>query len=78
MAEKSKVDRLCTLSLSKVDRVPELIDDHRAIAEAVKAHDAEQAVACGMRHLSRLDRTIEQISATNASYFEPEPDRETP
>jgi len=74
MAEKSKVDRLCTLSLSKVDRVPELIDDHRAIAEAVKGHDAEQAVACGVRHLSRLDRTIEQISATNASYFEPESD----
>ncbi|WP_299725365.1 GntR family transcriptional regulator [uncultured Tateyamaria sp.] len=72
MAEKSKVDRLCTLSLSKVDRVPELIDDHRAIAEAVRAHDGEQAVVCGMRHLSRLDRTIEQISVTNANYFEPE------
>lgn len=72
MAEKSKVDRLCTLSLSKVDRVPELIDDHRAIAEAVKARDAGRAVERGMRHLSRLDRTIEQISATNANYFESE------
>lgn len=72
MAEKSKVDRLCTLSLSKVDRVPELVDDHRAISAAVKAHDAEAAVVAGMRHLSRLDRTIEQISATNASYFEAE------
>lgn len=72
MAEKTKVDRLCTLSLSKVDRVPELVDDHRAIAEAVKAHDAETAVRAGLRHLSRLDRTIAQISASNASYFEPE------
>ena len=72
MAEKSKVDRLCTLSLSKVDRLPELIDDHRAIAAAVKAHDPEKAVTAGMRHLSRLDRTIEQISATNANYLEKE------
>ncbi|MEM6373087.1 MAG: GntR family transcriptional regulator [Pseudomonadota bacterium] len=74
MAEKSKVDRLCTLSLSKVDRVPELIDDHRAIAAAVKANDEDAAVACGLRHLSRLDRTIEQISVTNANYFTPETD----
>ena len=72
MAEKSKVDRLCTLSLSKGDRLPELVDDHRDIAEAIKRHDAEQAVMFGMRHLSRLDQTIEQISATNANYFEPD------
>ena len=70
MAEKSKVDRLCKLSLSKQDRMPELLDDHRAIAEAVKAHDAEAAVAAGTLHLSRLDETIEWISATNANYFD--------
>lgn len=75
MTEKSKVDRLCILSLSKGDRMPELVADHREIADAVKRHDAEQAVTCGMRHLSRLDQTIEQISITNANYFEPgEPD----
>jgi len=72
MTEKSKVDRLCILSLSKGDRMPELVEDHREIADAVKRHDAERAVKCGMRHLSRLDQTIEQISITNASYFEPD------
>ena len=71
MAEKSKVDRLCMLGLSKEDRMPELVDDHRAIAEAVKAHDADRAVELGMLHLSRLDETIERITATNANYFEP-------
>ncbi len=71
MAEKSKVDRLCRLSLSKEDRMPELIEDHREIAEALGAHDAERAMAAGMRHLSRLDDTITRISATNANYFEP-------
>ncbi|WP_223426365.1 GntR family transcriptional regulator [Tateyamaria pelophila] len=77
MAEKSKVDRLCILSLSKGDRLPDLLADHRDIADAVKSHDPERAVASGMRHLSRLDRTIEQISVTNANYFEPEDVRDT-
>lgn len=70
MSEKAKVDRLCMLSLSKEDRMPELAADHRAIADAIKAHDPDSAVAAGMLHLSRLDETIEWITATNASYFE--------
>ena len=69
--EKSKVDRLCLLSLSKENRMPELVQDHRAIAQAVKDHDAERAVEFGVRHLSRLDDTIKAISETNANYFEP-------
>ena len=72
MTEKSKVDRLCMLGLSKESRMPELVEDHRAIAAAVKAHDPEKAIAAGMLHLSRLDETIERISATNANYFEPD------
>lgn len=72
MTEKSKVDRLCALSLSKGDRIPELIDDHRAIATAVKDHDPEGAIKAGMFHLSRLDGTIDQIWATNANYFIPD------
>lgn len=71
MSEKSKVDRLCMLSLSKENRMPQLVEDHKAIADAVKGHDAGSAIDAGMVHLSRLDETIEQISATNANYFEP-------
>lgn len=71
MAEKSKVDRLCLLSLSKENRMPDLLLDHQALAQAVKTHDAEKAVEVGMLHLARLDDTIEAISATNADYFEP-------
>ncbi|SMY06347.1 GntR family transcriptional regulator [Flavimaricola marinus] len=70
MAEKSKVDRLCMLGLSKVDRMPELVEDHRKIADAVTSHDETRAVDAGVLHLSRLDETIEWISATNANYFE--------
>ncbi|SHF18193.1 transcriptional regulator, GntR family [Ruegeria intermedia] len=71
-SEKSKVDRLCMLGLSKEHRMPELFEDHRAIARAVKANDADTAIQVGMLHLSRLDETIERISASNSSYFEPD------
>lgn len=73
MLEKSRVDRLCMLSLSKEHRMPQLIEDHRSIAKAVKANDSDKAVEAGMVHLSRLDETIEQIAKSNANYFEPNP-----
>jgi len=69
-AEKAKVDRLCVLSLSQENRMPQLIDDHKAIAQAVISGDAESAVAAGLLHLSRLDNTIDTIVKTRAEYFE--------
>ena len=69
--EKSKVDRLCMLGLSKDARMPDLVDDHRGIAAAVKNNDPERAIEVGMFHLSRLDETIERITDTNANYFDP-------
>ena len=70
MQEKSKVDRLCLLSLSKEDRLPELVTDHKRIAEAVKANDLDAAVAEGMFHLARLNDTIAHIYEKNANYFD--------
>ncbi|MEJ6398900.1 GntR family transcriptional regulator [Yoonia sp. 208BN28-4] len=74
LEEKAKVDRLCMLGREKEQRMPELVADHRAIAGAVVAHDAEGAVSAGMKHLSRLDETISRITATNANYFEHAPE----
>ena len=70
LEEKAKVDRLCMLGLEKEQRMPELRADHVAIAVAVMAHDADAAIDAGMKHLSRLDTTIERITETNANYFE--------
>ncbi|GAA3857490.1 GntR family transcriptional regulator [Celeribacter arenosi] len=70
LEEKAKVDRLCMLAMEKEQRMPELVCDHRDIAAAVKANDADKAVEVGMKHLSRLDNTIARITATNANYFE--------
>jgi DNA-binding GntR family transcriptional regulator len=69
-AEKSNVDRLCRLSLSKEDRMGQLLEDHRAIAEGIKTGDKEAAVEAGMVHLTRLDATIDAIFARNPEYFE--------
>lgn len=68
--EKGTVDRLCMLSLSKEDRMEQLLSDHRTIAERIKASDPEGAVDAGMLHLSRLDATIEAIFERNPEYFE--------
>lgn len=70
MAEKAKVDRLCRLELSKEERMPKLLADHVQMAEAVKKHDIQAAIDAGMKHLSRLDETIDSIRASNADYFE--------
>ncbi|WP_341367237.1 GntR family transcriptional regulator [Yoonia sp. BS5-3] len=69
--EKARVDRLCVLSLSKENRMTQLLKDHETIAARVKEHDAEGAVAAGMQHLSRLDDTITAISNANEDYFDP-------
>ena len=70
LAEKTKVDRLCILGLTKEQRLPDLVEDHRKIAEAIKNHDPTAAVNAGKFHLSRLDETIARIAAQNANYFE--------
>lgn len=70
MTEKAKVDRLCRLGHSKEQRLPDLMTDHLNIADAIKANNADLAVEVGTFHLSRLDETIERITATNSNYFE--------
>lgn len=70
LSEKAKVDRLCMLGLEKEQRMPSLLDDHREIAEAIICHDLDAAVEAGLKHLARLDDTIERITVTNANYFD--------
>ena len=70
LEEKAKIDRLCMLGHDKEQRLPVLVDDHRAIADAIIKHDPQGAINAGMVHLSRLDETIKRIEATNASYFD--------
>ncbi len=68
--EKGTVDRLCILSLVKEDRMAQLLDDHRTIADRIMAGDKQGAVDAGMIHLSRLDATIDAIFKANPEYFD--------
>ncbi|MFW2589468.1 GntR family transcriptional regulator [Sagittula sp. SSi028] len=70
--EKAKVDRLCMLGLAREDRMPDLVDDHAKIAEAVKAGAADEAVAALRAHLARLDGTIDAIFARHPEFFDGE------
>ncbi|MBU2961264.1 GntR family transcriptional regulator [Citreicella sp. C3M06] len=77
-SEKSKLDRLCMLALSKERGMPLLIEDHAAIARHVIAHDPDAAVAAGKLHLSRLDSTIAAIREKNSAYFDPDEEPQAP
>ena len=70
MQEKSKVDRLCVLSLSNEDKMPDLVSDHQRIADAVKANNSIDAIEEGILHLARLNETIANIYEKNANYFD--------
>jgi DNA-binding GntR family transcriptional regulator len=69
-SQKAKVDRLCILSISKEDRMPQLLDDHQKIFDAITSGDATAAMEAVVLHLSRLDATIAAISKSNADYFD--------
>lgn len=67
---KRQIDRLCRLSFGREHEAQTLLDDHRNLAEALCAHDAERATAVVRTHLSRLDDTIAEISEDHAEFFE--------
>lgn len=67
---KAHVDRICVLSLKNTSEMAILVDDHQAIFEAVAARDIDKAEAATRLHLSRIEKTIEAVRQSNASYFE--------
>lgn len=66
---KTQVDRLCVLSLTAVDGMAQLIEDHNRIVKLL-SEDDENALCEALRlHLSRLDATVENIYRDHASFF---------
>jgi len=70
--EKTKLDRLCSLSHSGGNRLSQLLEDHEQIASNVKKANAAKAIEAGELHLSRLDDTIKTILEERPEYFEQE------
>lgn len=67
---KAQVDRLCVLSLSGVDSMAPLIEDHKEMVRQLDRGDEAGLTATLRKHLSRLDSTIDVIHRDNASYFD--------
>lgn len=67
---KSRVDRLCVLSLSEPATMDELLGDHLDILVSLKARDEAALIGHIRRHLSRLDGTVKAIRKSHADFFE--------
>ena len=66
-AQKIQMDRVRYLSLAL--GMPVTIEEHRAIARAILAGDADGAEALMRAHLYKIDTTIYQIRDLNREYF---------
>lgn len=67
---RQKVDRLCVLSLGRQSEATTLVEDHQAVADALRAGSVDQAMAATRQHLSRLDDTITDIHKSHSEYFD--------
>ena len=67
---KAQVDRLCTLSLTRGTEFVQIYQDHVNMYELLKKGDADGLVALTRMHLSRLDSTIAEASASDEDFFE--------
>lgn len=70
IACKRKVDRLCVLSLSRGSERADVLDDHRAIVDALERRNTKDARFWTRKHLSRLDKIVAEIHETHTSYFQ--------
>jgi DNA-binding GntR family transcriptional regulator len=67
---KQKVDRLCLLSLGRSHEASTLLDDHRKLADALKARSVAKSTRIVRQHMSRLDDIITEIRQDHSDYFE--------
>ena len=67
---KSKVDRLCLLSLEEPTEMEILLQDHKRIIAALDGNDFPALETAIRRHLARLDAVVERIHAKHSEYFD--------
>ncbi|SMX47862.1 GntR family transcriptional regulator [Maliponia aquimaris] len=67
---KAHTERACTLELNDATGMREVLEGHVGIFEAIKAGDAETAVARTRVHLAHLDGTLISASQNNPDFFE--------
>jgi GntR family transcriptional regulator, rspAB operon transcriptional repressor len=67
---KSHLVRVRRLSLTMPDYLPTMVEAHRAVAEAVGAHDPDVAEASLRDHLREVLREVPRIREQHPDYFE--------
>ena len=67
---KTKVDRLCRLSLAEPTEMEILLEDHKRVVAALDAGDFAALEAAIRAHLARLDSVVEKIQQEHSEYFE--------
>lgn len=67
---KTKIDRLCLLSLGEASEASDLLEDHQQMVDAIAAGSVERAEKIVRLHLSRLDETIRLIREEHTEFFE--------
>lgn len=67
--EKSQFDRMRFLSLPNVTPVQLLIDQHRAMLEAIRKGDPDAAEAAVRRHLSESEKAAEELLRRHPQYI---------
>ena len=67
---RSHIDRLCALALSTKAHFEEVYEDHVKIFEYLKNGSEEQMAKAIRQHLTRVDKTIENVRGAHPHYFE--------
>jgi DNA-binding GntR family transcriptional regulator len=67
---KSHLNRLRRLSLTMPEYLPSMVEDHRAVAEAVGRHDPDGAESALREHLRAVLREVPRIREQHPDYFE--------
>ncbi len=66
---KLQVDRLCAFALSRRTEFKDVYQDHVKMYGLLKTGDSDGLVALMRKHLSRLDSTVAEATASNQDFF---------
>ncbi|NNF77709.1 MAG: FCD domain-containing protein [Rhizobiales bacterium] len=69
-SNKARLDRLCMISLSSVQALESIYQDHSELFELLKRRDESGSVKLIRHHLSRLDQTLSAAKDSHSDYFE--------
>lgn len=67
---KTQVDRFRHLTLPQPGRMGRVIEEHRAVVDAIAAHDPDAAAAAMRRHVEGLRASLGEMRDVNPGFFD--------